>query len=916
MTPQTEKTLKSASRRDSALRSRPATFNRQVGRCCLLACIVISSAGGSIFAQFLADNPAPGAAKRVPALASIPGAECDGLGWPGGFPPIPRAVELPSARLGAAARPDFPANRLPILDVTPLLAEDATNQGWGSPPRVGIERPVDAAVTGAWHDLPDGGRLWTAALISAGAMEMRLHFAGMNLPSGAALYVYSPNEPEAVAGPYVEAGLLQTGDFWSGTISGDTAYVEYCVLDASQTATIPFAIDKLGHVYRTGEGDGSAGPRAWDTCMQDVACYFPTWQNTSYAVAKYTYVVGGNLYYCSGTLLATLSGDNTPYLLTSAHCIDSAAIAATVECRWFYQRATCGGSLMTSQYSNVADLLATSGAQVGPDWTLMMIRGALPSGVFWSGWTSTNPADGNWSVTVHHPGGTEKRYSRGRKYNYGSDFNLITFNEAGSVGSIYYGSSGSGIFTEGDQKLYGNASGTTGSPGCDYPDSAAAYGKFSAYYPAISGYLAAGGDDSFEPDDTCVTAKPLAAGSYPGLVVKRYGTDGSQGEDWYRLTVGGGAQLIVELTFTDSYGDINAQLYDSCGGSVVASAMGTVNNETLTYTNSGAAAAFYLRVYLTDNTRNTYDMNIQGAFLDCNGNSIADTCDISCAAPGCAGVPGCGQSQDCNGNGVPDECEGGDICAPANLHWVQVPSAISTTAITMEAQADDPSGVEYYFNATGLGSHTRNWGTNPVYTDSGLYVNRNYSYKVKARDQSPAHNETPYTDPVPVATFIETPTALSFGDITDSSIVVSAPGAFTRLTANLSGLFFEVTKLDGTPAGGSQANAWVQVQTITATGLTAGETCRFRVKARNYYGVDETPWYPASGYVNQATTSSTCQRLGDVNDDGLVNGLDVDGFIRAKLGAAPMPGENQACADYGGTLDQDIIWFVADLLGQ
>ena len=47
----------------------------------------------------------------------------------------------------------------------------------------------------------------------------------------------------------------------------------------------------------------------------------------------------------------------------------------------------------------------------------------------------------------------------------------------------------------------------------------------------------------------------------------------------------------------------------------------------------------------------------------------------------------------------------------------------------------------------------------------------------------------------------------------------------------------------------------------------------------------------------------------------MVNGLDVAGFVRAKLGAAALPGENPACADYGGDLNSDIADFVADLLG-
>ncbi|HVP10045.1 MAG TPA: fibronectin type III domain-containing protein, partial [Phycisphaerae bacterium] len=126
--------------------------------------------------------------------------------------------------------------------------------------------------------------------------------------------------------------------------------------------------------------------------------------------------------------------------------------------------------------------------------------------------------------------------------------------------------------------------------------------------------------------------------------------------------------------------------------------------------------------------------------------------------------------------------------------------------------------------------------------------------------------------------------------------------------------------LDGTPAGsGTGVNNWTQLslsQTATATGLTIGTTYRFRVKARNYYGENETPWYPTSGYITQATTGgATCALLGDINQDGVLNGKDVDGFIRAKLGGAPLPGENQACANYGGSLSQDIAAFVADLLG-
>jgi len=243
---------------------------------------------------------------------------------------------------------------------------------------------------------------------------------------------------------------------------------------------------------------------------------------------------------------------------------------------------------------------------------------------------------------------------------------------------------------------------------------------------------------------------------------------------------------------------------------------------------------------------------------DCNNNGVSDTCEVpgGCAVADCASAPTCGQSPDCNNNGIPDLCGADDNCPPANLHWVQPPTPVSTTSISMEAFATDSFPLHYYFGASGTGSHPRNWGPSPAYTDAGLQVNRNYTYSVKAKDLSPLANETAAIS-ASVATMIETPAALTLSDMTTTSIKVTAPGTFTRLNAAQSGLYFEVTTLGGVPVGGAQANTWVRTQSITATGLTQGVVYRFRVKARNYYGQNETPWYPATGYIRQLLLTRT-----------------------------------------------------------
>lgn len=52
------------------------------------------------------------------------------------------------------------------------------------------------------------------------------------------------------------------------------------------------------------------------------------------------------------------------------------------------------------------------------------------------------------------------------------------------------------------------------------------------------------------------------------------------------------------------------------------------------------------------------DMGAYELFQDCNGNGIADVCDIDCYTSNCLGNPlGCGGEADCQENGIPDSCD-------------------------------------------------------------------------------------------------------------------------------------------------------------------------------------------------------------------------------------------------------------------
>ncbi|MBU0716748.1 MAG: hypothetical protein KJ749_00735 [Planctomycetes bacterium] len=634
-------------------------------------------------------------------VATLEAADCEGVSWPAGYQPVTDPLELPSDRLGLRGVIEFPQTVLPVIDTQALLDVDDARTSFYPRLRVGISRTLAGPLKGQWFGIAGGGQLWTAAVVAPGAFEVRLHFADVDLPPGAELYVYSPNDRAGAAGPYTAAGPQRSGEFWAAVVTGDTVNIE-CYTPDDTITTVPLRVDELGHRYRPLDCVAGRDTRSPLDCMGDVACY-PDLEDVSYSVAKMEFYSNDppdppGWYNCTGQLLASENGDLTPYFLTSAHCVDEQYEGDSLALRWFYQRSSCGGSYMTSLYSYDADVLGTSGAMSGADWSLLMLKGVLPANVYWSGWMTGDPPSGDWAVGVHHPDGSWKRYSRGKRYSGGTYYHQIRFNVADAVGQIYYGSSGSGMWRESDQKLFGNCSHGYSEPGCDHMDTYAYYGRFASYYSSISSLLASGPDDGFEDNDACASAATLDVGDYDDLVVK------SVDDDWYRVTVGGGEQLDLDLVFTDSYGNVDVELYDACGSPAIATAKSFTNNESLTYTNSGPTADFYVRVFLFDDTRNTYNMEFQ---------TNAD----------------------------------GTAPSPDPMNFAVSPYALGPNAISMTAaEATDAQTppVEYYFDfvSGGPGGDDSGWQSTLDYSDAGLQAYTEYCYRVKARDSASPSNET------------------------------------------------------------------------------------------------------------------------------------------------------------------------------
>lgn len=521
------------------------------------------------------------------------------------------ARPAPSSRLGVELG-SVPLVALSTVDNDELLLEDQlTEKGPGLRTKVlryGIGRDVVLeAIDGAWTNLPDGARLWVAELVSPNALGLRLHVADAHLPQGAELAIYGPddaNPPEVHFGSPVSKSA-----FWTGTVGGDRARVEYLTPAGSPDA-LPFRLDRLQHLYRDPVAELSQA-KAAGPCHNQVSC-FPEWVDLSRAVSGVGFI-GANSLFCTGQLL-NVSGpsDFTPYWLTANHCMDNPGDAESAEFFWLYQTASCGGTppaLTSVPRSQGASLVSTGTLS---DYTLLIVEGVIPAAdLFWAGWTSKEPANGVDAVAIHHPQGEHKRISFGFKSappecSFFPGFGgrkLLRTDWTNAVTEP--GSSGSGIFRQDTGQLYGQLLG--GPSSCSQVPEGLfdCYGAFATTFTKIKKPLQAGSDDKSEQNDTCAKARVVKAGTLGSRIVKVLD------EDWYKVTVKPGQTVFVDLSFADGNGDVDLQSFAACGGEVIAQSTGTSDSEGIGVTNVGTKPAFLLyRVFLADDTRNSYDMNV------------------------------------------------------------------------------------------------------------------------------------------------------------------------------------------------------------------------------------------------------------------------------------------------------------------
>jgi hypothetical protein len=362
------------------------------------------------------------------------------------------------------------------------------------PNQIGVNRSVEVSPnTGAQKFVnPDGSQIIVLIIKSSGASGIGVHFRDFALADGEEVYVYGAAANSIVFGPFTDKGPWGSAEFWSGTVNGDTVVIEfYKKTDENGQG---FEIFEISHILA--ELDWRLRSNEPDVlfCEVDASCYGDPEKN---AVARILFNNNGP-FLCTGTLLNNFAQDRTPYFLTANHCVNSQAVAQTVEAYWFYQTTSCNSGVLRSWVHSPpgANLLATQGSN---DFSFIRLQNNAPGGVFFSGWTSVAQPIGASVFGLHHPDGyippsipSYLRRSTGSIMNTNAScLGLVNGYAVGwTSGTSEPGSSGSGLFTSNGHYLVGVLSCGPNPPTCNSPW--ASYSKFANFYSQIRQYIYSG----------------------------------------------------------------------------------------------------------------------------------------------------------------------------------------------------------------------------------------------------------------------------------------------------------------------------------------------------------------------------------------------------------------------------------------
>ena len=220
-------------------------------------------------------------------------------------------TDLPSVRYGSHIDLNQPSVTLEQLDARSLTLE---------PNQIGVNRSVEVSPNTRTQKFvnPDGSQVIVLIIKSSGASGIGVHFRNFALADGEEVYVYGAAADSIVFGPFTDKGPWGSGEFWSGTVDGDTVVIEF--YKRTDESGQGFEIFEISHILAEIDWRLRSNEPDVLNCEVDASCYGDNEKN---AVGRIMFNDNGGTYVCTGTLLNNVAQDHTPYFLTANHCVNT-----------------------------------------------------------------------------------------------------------------------------------------------------------------------------------------------------------------------------------------------------------------------------------------------------------------------------------------------------------------------------------------------------------------------------------------------------------------------------------------------------------------------------------------------------------------------------------------------------------------
>ena len=260
--------------------------------------------------------------------------------------------------------------------------------------------------SGIW-DFAEGMKIWRVAIRSQGAYSLNILFDRAILPTGASIFIYSPDHL-ILRGAFNANNEQSSGLLPIYPLPGDEIVVEY-----NEPETVSYHgelhISKVNHGYKNAIGTRPLGESG--SCNMDVYCQNAMLMSKEKQAVVQLVISGTDL--CTGTLVNNTRRDKTPYLITAGHCILTTSEAQETVFSFNYESPFCGNGGSVNGYASqtmTGAILRSRSDSL--DFALVELETMPPPEYrpYYAGWDCSKTVPASTRV-IHHPKGDVKKVS-------------------------------------------------------------------------------------------------------------------------------------------------------------------------------------------------------------------------------------------------------------------------------------------------------------------------------------------------------------------------------------------------------------------------------------------------------------------------------------------------------------------------